>query len=46
MTKLIIFQHVDYEGPGLILDWAQQNNVELEIIKVWRSQKTTAGRKY
>lgn len=35
--RLLVFQHTPWEGPGrFLLQAAKKNNVELEIVKLWR----------
>ncbi len=35
--KFLVLQHAPWEGPGkFLLDAAKQNNIELDVIQVWR----------
>lgn len=35
--KLLAFQHVPHEHPGLIAVYAKENNIRLDIIELWKS---------
>ncbi len=36
--KITIFQHVPFEGPGLITKWARKNGQMLEIVRIFENQ--------
>jgi GMP synthase (glutamine-hydrolysing) len=37
--KFLVFQHVEHETPGLILEWAKNTNVDIEIVELWKPYK-------
>src|SRR5579872_5007615 len=34
--RFLVFQHVPHEHPGLISGFAKENNIDLEIVELWR----------
>lgn len=44
--KLLVFQHVAHEHPGLISDFAKENNISLEIIELWKPYKIPSVLQY
>ena len=37
--KFLVFQHVAYENPGLIKKWADEKEVVLDVIELWKPYK-------
>jgi GMP synthase-like glutamine amidotransferase len=35
--KLLVLQHVPHEGPGYISEYAQNNDMTLEVVELWES---------
>lgn len=44
--KFLVFQHVPYEHPGLIADFAKKNNITLDVIELWKPYKIPAVSNY
>lgn len=42
--KLQILQHVDFEKPGFILDWAEERGVQVEITRFYRNEMPPSPR--
>jgi GMP synthase (glutamine-hydrolysing) len=38
IMKILCITHADFEGPGIIEDWARQRNYELTICKPYKNQ--------
>lgn len=37
--KFLVFQHVPHEHPGYIADFAEKNDIRLDIVRLWKPYK-------
>jgi GMP synthase-like glutamine amidotransferase len=35
MKKILVFQHIERESPGFIIDYAKDRGIELELLSLW-----------
>lgn len=40
---VIVYQHVPFEGPGIIAEWAQARDRELQVVHSYRGDSVTPG---
>ncbi|MBI4243548.1 MAG: type 1 glutamine amidotransferase [Planctomycetes bacterium] len=44
--KFLVFQHVPHEHPGLIIHYAAERSIEMDIVKLWEPYRIPAVSQY